>query len=200
MFTVPMAAPCSTICSRTIRARWHSPPSSMAPANSQGCGGSCVGFAWNPFGSNPLSPGCREYVTRENSNVNTITQKNVEGSLQGKIVTLPAGELRFAVGADYRGSRFDYRPDSGLINNDSFSYDTTVATSGTQNVREVFAELLVPVLKDLPLIEELSFDLGARRSDYDGFGGVNTWKADLNWKPVSTLSVRGGYARAIRAP
>jgi outer membrane receptor protein involved in Fe transport len=169
-------------------------------ANFQGSGGSCVGFAWNPLGSNPLSAGCREYVTRENNNINTITQKNVEGTLQGKIVTLPAGDLRFAFGGDYRGSSFDYQPDSGLINNDSFSYDTTVATSGTQNVREVFAELLVPVLKDLPLIEELSFDLGARRSDYDGFGGVNTWKADMNWKPVSTLSVRGGYARAIRAP
>lgn len=169
-------------------------------ANYQGSAGNCVGYAWNPLGSNPLSPGCREYVTRENSNVNTITQKNVEGTLQGKIATLPAGELRFAVGADYRGSSFDYSPGPGLITNDSFSYDTTVATSGTQNVREVFAELLVPVLKDRPFVEELSLDLGARRSDYDGFGGVNTWKADLNWKPVSTVSVRGGYARAIRAP
>src|SRR5229473_3492838 len=169
-------------------------------ANYTGSVGNCVGYAWNPFGSNPLSPGCREYATRENSNVNTITQKNIEGTLQGKIMTLPAGDLRFAVGADYRGSSFDYHPDHGLITNDSFSYDTTVPTSGTQNVREIFAELLVPVLKDLPLIDELSLDLGARRSDYDLFGGVNTWKADLNWKPISTVSVRGGYARAIRAP
>jgi iron complex outermembrane recepter protein len=169
-------------------------------ANYQGATGTCVGYAWNPFGSNPLSPGCREYATRENSNVNTMTQKNVEGTVQGKIVTLPAGELRFALGADYRGSTFDYRPDQGLINNDSFSYDTTIPTSGTQNVREVFGELLIPVLKDLPFIEELSLDLGARRSQYDLFGGVNTWKADLNWKPVSALSVRGGYAKAIRAP
>jgi iron complex outermembrane recepter protein len=169
-------------------------------ANYTGSVGNCVGFAWNPLGSNPLSPGCREYATRTNSNTNTITQKNIEGTLQGKIMTLPAGDLRFAVGADYRGSSFDYHPDHGLITNDSFSYDTTVPTSGTQNVREVFAELLVPVLKDLPFIDELSLDLGARRSDYDLFGGVNTWKADLNWKPVSTVSIRGGYARAIRAP
>jgi outer membrane receptor protein involved in Fe transport len=169
-------------------------------ANYQGSGGSCVGFAWNPLGSNPLSPGCREFATRQNSNVNTIAQKNVEGTLQGKIMTLPAGDLRFAVGADYRGSSFNYQPDHALIAADSYSYDTSVATSGTQNVREVFAELLVPVLKDLPFIDELSLDLGARRSDYDLFGGVNTWKADLNWKPVSTVSVRGGYARAIRAP
>ena len=169
-------------------------------ANYTGAAGNCVGYAWNPFGSNPLSAGCKEFATRENSNVNTMTQKNVEGTVQGKILNLPAGELRFALGADYRGSSFDYHPDQGLITNDSFSYDTTIPTSGTQNVREVFGELLVPVLKDLPFVEELSLDLGARRSQYDLFGGVNTWKADLNWKPVSTVSVRGGYAKAIRAP
>src|SRR5260370_27015710 len=116
------------------------------------------------------------------------------------MLSVPAGELRFALGADYGGSSFDCPPDHGLVTNDSFSYDTSVARAGTENVREVFGELLVPVLKDLPLIQELSLDLGARRSQYDLFGGVNTWKADLNWKPVSTLSVRGGYARAIRAP
>ena len=31
-----------------------------------------------------------------------------------------------------------------------------IPTSGTQNVREVFGELLVPVLKDLPLVDEVS--------------------------------------------
>src|SRR5882724_3300109 len=142
--------------------------------NYQGATGSCVGYAWNPFGVNPLSPGCREYATRENSNVNTMTQKNVEGTLQGKIWTLPAGELRFALGADYRGTSFDYQPDHGLVTNDSFSYDTTVQTSGTQNVREVFGELPLPVVKVLPFIQESSRDLGARRSQYDLFGGVNT--------------------------
>jgi iron complex outermembrane receptor protein len=169
-------------------------------ANFTGATGSCIGYAWNPFGSNPLSPGCKEFATRENSNVNTLTQKNVEGTVQGKILPLPAGDLRFAFGADYRGTSFDYHPDHGLVTNDSFSYDTSVTTAGSQNVREVFGELLVPVLKDLPFIQELSLDLGARRSQYDLFGGVNTWKADLNWKPVSTLTVRGGYAKAIRAP
>ena len=168
--------------------------------NYQGASGSCVGYAWNPFGSNPLSPGCKEFATRENNNVNTMTLKNVEGTVQGKIVPLPAGELRFALGADYRGTSFDYRPDHGLIIGDSFSYDTSIPTGGTQNVREVFGELLVPVLKDLPFIQELSLDLGARRSQYDLFGGVTTWKADMNWKPISSVAVRGGYAKAIRAP
>ncbi len=169
-------------------------------ANYTGAAGNCVGYAWNPFGVQPLSPGCREYAVRQNNNTNTITQKNVEGQLQGKILTLPAGELRFALGADYRGSSFEYRPDYGLVIADTPSYDTAIPTAGTQNVREVFGELLVPVLKDLPFVNELSLDLGYRHSQYDLFGGVNTWKADLNWRPIRTVAVRGGYQRAIRAP
>jgi iron complex outermembrane recepter protein len=169
-------------------------------ANFTGSAGTCTGYAWNPLGAQPLSPGCREYATRENLNTNTMTQKNMEGTLQGKILTLPAGELRFALGADYRGSSFDYRPDYGVVTADTPSYDTAVPTAGTQNVREIFGELLVPLLKDKPFVEDLSLDLGYRHSLYDGFGSVNTWKADLNWKPIQTVGVRGGYQRAIRAP
>jgi iron complex outermembrane recepter protein len=169
-------------------------------ANYTGAAGNCIGYAWNPLGNQPLSPGCREYATRENHNLNDMTQKNIEATLQGKIVPIPAGDLRFALGVDYRGSHFNYQPDQGLITADTPSYDTAIPTGGTQNVREVFGELLVPVLKDKPFVEDLSLDLGVRRSRYDLFGSVNTWKADLNWKPIHSVSVRGGYQKAIRAP
>ena len=169
-------------------------------ANFTGSKGSCIGYAWNPLGDNPLSAGCREYATRENHNSNIVTQKDLEATIQGKLFDLPAGELRFAVGADYRNSSFDYRPDQGLISNDTPSYPTAVPTSGKQTVTEGFAELLVPVLKDQPFIEDLSLDLGYRRSHYDGIGDSDAWKIDVSWKPISTLRIRGGYQTALRAP
>ncbi|MDB5416683.1 MAG: hypothetical protein JWP50_102 [Phenylobacterium sp.] len=169
-------------------------------ANFTGSTGTCIGYAWNPLGNNPLSPGCREYATRENHSTNTITQKDLEGTVQGKLWDLPAGELRFALGADYRSTSFDYRPDHGLIILDTPSYDTAVPTSGKQSVKEGFGELLVPLLKDLPFIQELSLDLGYRRSEYQGIGSANAWKADVSWKPISTLRIRGGYQTALRAP
>ncbi|RAK60181.1 TonB-dependent receptor [Phenylobacterium hankyongense] len=169
-------------------------------ANFTGATGACIGYAWNPLGNNPLSPGCREYATRELHNTATITQKDFEATIQGKLYDLPAGELRFALGADYRSTNFDYRPDQGLIANDTPSYPTAVPTSGSQTAREVFGELLIPVLKDLPLVEDLSLDLGYRRSDYNLFGASNTYKADVSWKPISTLRLRGGYSTALRAP
>ncbi|MFI4964110.1 MAG: TonB-dependent receptor plug domain-containing protein, partial [Caulobacterales bacterium] len=169
-------------------------------ANFTGSAGTCIGYAWNPLGNTPFSPGCRQYATRENHNSNTITQKDFEGTIQGKLYELPAGELRFALGADYRSSTFDYRPDQGLIVADTPSYDTAVATSGTQTVKEIFGELFVPVLKDLPFVEDLSLDLGYRRSEYNGFGSANTYKADVSWQPIDTLRFRGGYQTALRAP
>lgn len=169
-------------------------------ANYSGTAGTCKGFAWNPFGNNPLSPGCFEYVSRVNHNTNDQSQKIVEATLQGPLFALPGGDLSFALGADYRETRFNYRPDSVLSTNDSIAYGLITPASGKQTVREVFAELLVPILKNTRFFQELTADLGYRYSDYNLFGGQHTYKADLSWRPFDPVFFRGGYSVAIRAP
>ena len=169
-------------------------------ANFSGNTGSCVGYAWNPLGNNALSPGCREYAARNDHSSNTMTQKVIEGTLEGPIMALPGGDLRFALGADYRVQTFDFQPDSTLVTNDSLAYGSVNAASGRQAVSEVFGELLVPVLRNLPFAHELSLDLGYRYSHYDRSGNYSTWKIDGTWEPVESLRFRGGYSRAIRAP
>lgn len=169
-------------------------------ANFKGSAGSCTGYAWNPFGNNPLSAGCAQYAGRTDSSVNTMNQKIFEGSLEGPLLNLPGGEVRFALGADYRRVDFNYQPDATLLYGDSLAYGSVSSASGKQDVSEIFGELAIPVLKDLPFAEELSLNLGARTSDYSTFGKANTWKADLSWKPVDFLRLRGGYSVAIRAP
>ena len=169
-------------------------------ANYQGNAGSCVGYAWNALGNNPVSAGCLQYAGRTDHSTNTLTQYLMQGTVQGPLFTLPAGDVRFAVGADYRKANFDYQPDSVLALNDSLSYGSISAASGTQKVGEFFGELLVPVLANRPFAEELSLDLGYRYSKYDTFSAKSTWKADVSWQPIDELRVRGGYSVAIRAP
>jgi len=169
-------------------------------ANFSGSAGTCTGYAWNPFGNNALSAGCLQYAGRTDQNINTMNQKVFEGTLEGPLLTLPGGEARFAVGADYRQTDFTYQPDPTLLYNDSIAYGSINAASGKQKVSELFGELLIPIVKDLPLAQELSLDLGARSSHYSVFGKNNTWKADLSWKPADFLRLRGGYSVAIRAP
>ena len=169
-------------------------------ANYTGTAGNCVGYAWNPLGNNPLSAGCLEYAGRTDTTTNTLTQKVIQGTVQGPLFHLPAGDVKFAVGADHRDSSFNYLPDTILRTNDSLPYGLITAASGRQRVSEVFGELYIPLLTDSPIGKELSVDLGYRYSKYDTFKGQSTYKADVSWQPFEAVRLRGGYSRAIRAP
>jgi len=159
-----------------------------------------------------MAKGCLEYANGTAKNDNLLTQKYFEADLSGTLWQLPEGPLKFALGADYRGDSFDYQADPSL--NPAFnvmpagipadvispSYDLISSAGGTQNVREVFVELRAPVLTDKPFAKELSVDVAGRHSQYDFFGGANTWKADLHWQTTDAVAFRGGFERAFRAP
>lgn len=169
-------------------------------ANYRGQAGNCIGFAFNPFGNDELSPGCREYITRTHKNTNDQSQALIEATVQGSLFQLPAGDMKFAMGASHRRTSFDYLPDSGLRLNDSIGFGFSGPASGEQKVSEVFTELFVPIFSDKPFLKEVSASLGYRYSHYDLFGGQHTYKADLIWRPVDVVMFRGGYSKAIRAP
>ncbi|HVI06076.1 MAG TPA: TonB-dependent receptor, partial [Sphingomicrobium sp.] len=158
------------------------------------------GCTYNPFGFQPVSAACLAYAGRTDNTTDELTSKNVELTVQGPLFTLPGGEAKIALGADYRQSRFDYQPDSLFITGDSLAYGSATASSGSQNAKEVFGELLLPFLKDRSFAKELSVDLGYRYSKYNTFSGKSTWKADASWTVVNGLRFRGGYSFAFRAP
>ncbi|MBS0388557.1 MAG: TonB-dependent receptor, partial [Proteobacteria bacterium] len=158
------------------------------------------GCDYNPFGLQPVSAACLAYAGRTENTSDLLTARNIEGSIQGPMFRMPAGEAKFALGADYRKSGFDYQPDSMFITGDTLAYGTSTPASGTQNTKEVFGEALVPLLAGKPMAKDLSLDLGYRFSKYDSFQGKSTWKADASWTPVDGVRFRGGYSVAFRAP
>lgn len=159
----------------------------------------CAG-GFNPFGVSTISDACRAFIARDATNRTTLKQTVVEGTLTGSLFRLPAGDLRFAAGADYRRTSYAFTPDPLIVTGDLANFLPTSASQGYDTVKEVYGELLVPVLADVPGFQSLNVDLGYRYSDYRISGGVSTYKADFDWRPVEPILVRGGYARAIRAP
>lgn len=158
----------------------------------------------NLFGNLPISQSCIDYITRDTVNETEMKQHIASATMQGGLFDLPAGEMRFALGASYRKNSFSYDPDDALDQPDGTSdiigFSVLRASAGEVTVKEVFAELLVPVLHDLPLIQSLNLDLGYRYSDYNSIGGASTYKADVDWTVFDWMRFRGGYNRAIRAP
>jgi iron complex outermembrane receptor protein len=161
----------------------------------------CAG-GFNPFTAAPVSAQCVNYLVRPILNSTEFGQQVVEGTLQGGLLDLPGGQLRFAAGADYRRNTYDSRPDAQLVAGTllNFPAGQVAPVSASVEVKELFGELLVPVLKDLPLAKSVSLDLAYRVSDYSSIGRVATYKATGDWALTDWLRLRGGYQRAIRAP
>lgn len=158
------------------------------------------GCTYNPFGLQPVSSACLTYAGRTENTTDLLTAKDVELSFQGPLFNMPAGEAKFAVGADYRQSEFAYQPDSVFITGDTLSYGSSTPSGGSQDAKEAFGELLLPLLEHRALAKDLSLDLGYRFSKYNIFAGKSTWKADLSWTVVNGVRLRGGYSLAFRAP
>ncbi|KAK0340566.1 hypothetical protein LTR94_030002, partial [Friedmanniomyces endolithicus] len=187
----------------------HCPNSASASAIAQllnsPTGGTelCAG-GFNPFGNLTPSQACIDYISRRTLNTNDLKQRTVEGTIQGGLFTLPAGEVRFAIGGDYRYNSYGFQPDSQLSlpngTSDILGYSVLRAAGGSVSTGEAFGELLVPLLHDIPLIQQLDLDLGYRYSNYDSVGGVHAYKADVTWRVFEPLRLRGGYNRSIRAP
>jgi outer membrane receptor protein involved in Fe transport len=148
----------------------------------------------------PGQEACFNYLNRNLSEETRFQQQIVEASMQGGLVDLPAGQLRFAAGLNYRYNRYDYAPPNEKVFGTAWPVQLTGPTTGSNDVYEAFGELYIPVVKDLPLVKELNVDLAYRYSDYRYIGGVNTYKGSVDWSIGAGFRGRGGYQRAIRAP
>ncbi|HKJ74544.1 MAG TPA: TonB-dependent receptor, partial [Alphaproteobacteria bacterium] len=80
-----------------------------------------------------------------------------------------------------------------------FQFLGSTSVEGSFNVKEVFAETLVPLVSDQAFAERLDLNLAARWADYSGSGGIWAYKAGLDWQVYSDLRLRGTYSRDVRA-
>ena len=173
--------------------------------------GSCTSGLpiFNPDGSSNNTPSvsqnCADWVTLRMNNVTNLEQEILEATVQGTAFDGWAGPIQFAAGADYRSEDFKFTPDgaynaqqatANVVNNIALPLGVT----GKNFVSELYAELAIPVLSDLPFIKKLEIDPGYRISDYKTSGTVDTWKVTALWESTDWLLLRGGYQKATRAP
>ena len=149
------------------------------------------------------SSDCLDTISTNMKHLTEIKQNIVEANINGDLFQLPAGAIGSAWGATYRKDDYRWNPDSALTRastNYPIGLFATSKTAGFTTVKELYGELLVPVLKDLPAIKRLNLELGARWSDYNTAGKIWTYKALADWDVIDSVRFRGGYQLANRAP
>jgi iron complex outermembrane recepter protein len=164
----------------------------------------CGGF--DIFGAGAISPGCAEYIAVDARDKIELEQFIAEFSVEGPLAELPAGELRTAFGLMHKRDEFSYAADPVAASilpdgrQDIAGFAARDDISGDDHNTDLYIEALVPLLADRAGNSLLEAGLGYRHSQYNRAGGADAYKAELLYRPIDTLRIRGTYQHAIRAP
>ena len=128
-----------------------------------------------------------------------FTMTQVDFTTSGPVFKLPAGEVLAAVGVDFRSEKYKFNGDERAATSRrvilAAPFDDGNALAGAKrDVTAVFAEVIVPIAKNLETT------LSVRRDDYDGFGASTNPKISARWKPLDTLLLRASYSTGFRVP
>ncbi|MDE2411924.1 MAG: TonB-dependent receptor [Sphingomonadales bacterium] len=163
--------------------------------------GQCVPL--NILGNGSPSQAALDFVLANHSDYARIRQYVATFALSGDtgaFFNLPGGPVGFAIGAEYRKESSHYVPSyysqqAALIDNSAAQIE-----DGHFDVKEAFAEVNLPLLKDSALGKDLSFGGAIRLSDYSTAGQTTTWNLKGQYTPVELITFRGTYSRSVRAP
>ena len=133
------------------------------------------------------------------------TSREFTANVNGEMFDLPAGPVSLAVGVLHRKDYSSFIADSTIILNpatDTCDLGTACTTelSGNLTTKEAYAEVFIPVLKDMPFAHSLNVDIGTRYSKFNLAGNTTNSKLAVEWRPIEDLLMRGTVSEVFRAP
>ena len=156
--------------------------------------GTTTATALDPFGTatNPavvaaILDNPTDFTNRQRLRIGAV-------KIDGPLAALPGGDLKIALGAEYRRETYRQRGQSGGV---GFPEDLA------RNVESIYGELFVPIVGDGnagPMARSLALSLSGRYDHYSDFGSTTNPKIGVTWEPVDGVNLRGSYGRSFRAP
>ena len=184
----------------------------------------------NLFGQNRASAAAQDFIFDTTYWIAKNTMDDFGANATGTLFDGWAGPVKIALGGQYRrqglkvttsvpntafnpqylrlGAAGNSLPTSYPSSNLAYFKEVQSGARGSENIYEANVETDVPLLKDLPLVDLLSFNGAFRYAKYDatGNGGIQakfsakTWKLGLEWAVIDGLRLRATRSRDFRAP
>lgn len=117
--------------------------------------------------------------------------------VDGTLFTMPGGNVRMALGGEYRGESFKARSINQQTGLTTFNIDID------QDVTAAFAEFYVPLVGEgnkITGVNALELSLAGRYEDYSTAGDSTDPQFGLMWEPVSGLRLRARHGTSFKAP
>ena len=150
-------------------------------------------------GSGSITPEMLQWATFTQHDSSQQELNDIAANLSGELFPLPAGALGYALGFEHRKESGSFEPDAAVQGGETADVPAQ-GTAGEVLVNEVYLELNVPVLAELPFAKRVELSAAVRSSDYDRFGRDEVYKGGLYWRMSTDFSVRFNYAQGFRAP
>lgn len=165
----------------------------------------CRNLATNPrcvpinlFGYGSPSAAAIDYVTEDQVVASKIRQHAAALDFSGEPFSTWAGAVSLAFGIEYRRESVSSVADAISLAN-GFMIGNPKSLAGHYDVKEAYAEAVVPLLRDVPFARLLELNGAVRYTDYSTGASVTTWKLGGTYVPMDGLKLRGTLSRDIRA-
>lgn len=168
------------------------------PANTAAALPGCV--ITDIFGAGKLSAAAVSFLRTNTHQISTYEERRLTAFVRGDAFQLPAGPVSTVLGYEYRESRAGLDVDAAQAAGNIYGFNAIQNQKGSVVVQELYGEVGVPLVKDLPFAKYIGLEGGYRYSDYDTVGKTETYKVGAEWAVVDWLKFRTVYNKAVRAP
>ena len=133
--------------------------------------------------------------------------KFVNGKVTGTLMELPGGSLGYAVGVQLNKENLRDTPDANQTAGNVFGSIAQAEVDAKRDLKAIFAELAIPIAKDLEAQVAVRSDHYSGASGRIGTAQVNGESASktspklaVKYRPVSSFALRASYAQSFLAP
>ncbi len=156
----------------------------------------CPGRPLNVFGDGRGNdPVTIDFIRDNDETVAVATLTDLTAIVDGNLFALPAGDVKLALGADYR--RDSLRVTGRIVTGSTVTVKTP--TIADRDVWAAFGELAIPLIgTDERRVLEAS--IAARYEDYSDFGSTFDPKFGVSFMPADGIVIRSSWSTSFRAP
>lgn len=171
-------------------------------ALSRALAGSTAATALNPYNIPATAPGVLSGLLRENFQGGETRLYQARAVADGSLFTLPGGDLRVAVGAEYLEEQAANQRNGNFMPGQASRGPLATADS-SRNVKSLFGEVIVPVFgteNGGPGYEALTISASGRYDKYSDFGDTFNPKLGIDYTPIDGFKIRANWGKSFNAP
>jgi len=140
-----------------------------------------------------------DYILDTHTTTTDVVNHAFSANVAGDLYELPAGIVQMSAGLEVRYESLDFAPSELWQSGNLSSLMTPMDAS--RNIKEVYAEVLVPILEDVPGAKALDFEAALRKAEYSTeASSFTSSKVGINWTINDSVRFRSTFSKAVRAP